>query len=225
MTTGAVPRLIFAALLLLPQITAAQEISGPARASDGDTLVMTGITIRLYGIDAPELGQTCRRDGAEWTCGREAAGRLAGLVAGQEVECQQHDIDAYGRAVASCRVGGTDLAAALVDAGLAVALPRFTAAYVENEARAREQRRGLWRSDFQRPAEYRADRRPPRQPPPHSPSLSRPAASPPAAGVFYRGCNDVRAAGAAPLYRGQPGYRPEMDGDRDGIACEPFRGR
>ena len=43
--------------------------------------------------------------------------------------------------------------------------------------------------------------------------------------VYYSGCNAVRAAGAAPLYRGQPGYRGEMDGDHDGIACEPYRGR
>lgn len=39
----------------------------------------------------------------------------------------------------------------------------------------------------------------------------------------YRGCDEVRAAGAAPLYRGQPGYGVHMDGDLDGIACEPIR--
>lgn len=39
--------------------------------------------------------------------------------------------------------------------------------------------------------------------------------------VYYSGCNEARAAGAAPIYAGQPGYRPEMDGDSDGIACEP----
>lgn len=44
------------------------------------------------------------------------------------------------------------------------------------------------------------------------------------ASVHYPGCNAVRAAGAAPLHRGQPGYREEMDGDGDGIACEPHRG-
>ena len=43
--------------------------------------------------------------------------------------------------------------------------------------------------------------------------------------VYFSGCNEVRAAGLAPLFRGQPGYRPEMDGDDDGIACEPYRGR
>jgi hypothetical protein len=43
--------------------------------------------------------------------------------------------------------------------------------------------------------------------------------------VYYSGCNEVRAAGLAPLYRGQPGYRAGMDGDDDGIACEPHRRR
>ncbi|MDD3800234.1 MAG: excalibur calcium-binding domain-containing protein [Novosphingobium sp.] len=38
------------------------------------------------------------------------------------------------------------------------------------------------------------------------------------------GGNDARAAGTAPIYLGEPGYRPEMDGDGDGIACEPRRG-
>jgi hypothetical protein len=42
-------------------------------------------------------------------------------------------------------------------------------------------------------------------------------------GVYYAGCNEVRAVGKAPLYEGQPGYRVEMDGDGDGIACEPHR--
>lgn len=40
--------------------------------------------------------------------------------------------------------------------------------------------------------------------------------------VFYSGCREARAAGAAPIYRGQPGYRAGMDGDGDGIACEPY---
>jgi hypothetical protein len=44
-----------------------------------------------------------------------------------------------------------------------------------------------------------------------------------AATTYYPGCDAARAAGAAPIYRGQPGYREEMDGDGDGIACEPHR--
>jgi Excalibur calcium-binding domain len=43
--------------------------------------------------------------------------------------------------------------------------------------------------------------------------------------VHYSGCNEVRAAGKAPLDIGEPGYRADMDGDGDGIACEPVRAR
>jgi len=38
--------------------------------------------------------------------------------------------------------------------------------------------------------------------------------------VMYKNCGQVRSAGKAPLLRGQPGYRPELDTDNDGIACE-----
>ena len=43
--------------------------------------------------------------------------------------------------------------------------------------------------------------------------------------VYYANCDAARAAGAAPIYRGQPGYRSELDRDNDGIACEPYRGQ
>jgi len=45
----------------------------------------------------------------------------------------------------------------------------------------------------------------------------------PQEGDYWRGCDDARAAGTAPIYRGEPGYREGMDGDGDGIACEPYR--
>lgn len=43
--------------------------------------------------------------------------------------------------------------------------------------------------------------------------------------AYYPNCASARAAGAAPLYHGEPGYRPPLDRDGDGIACEPYRGR
>ncbi|MFD3675505.1 excalibur calcium-binding domain-containing protein [Streptomyces sp. NPDC058613] len=43
-----------------------------------------------------------------------------------------------------------------------------------------------------------------------------------ASSAYYRRCADARAAGAAPLYRGQPGYRSGLDRDGDGVACEPW---
>lgn len=39
-------------------------------------------------------------------------------------------------------------------------------------------------------------------------------------GVYYANCSQARAAGAAPLYVGSPGYRPGLDRDKDGVACE-----
>ncbi|HST66755.1 MAG TPA: excalibur calcium-binding domain-containing protein [Mycobacteriales bacterium] len=42
----------------------------------------------------------------------------------------------------------------------------------------------------------------------------------PPAGVYYANCAAARAAGAAPLYRGDPGYRSGLDRDGDGAACE-----
>jgi hypothetical protein len=52
--------------------------------------------------------------------------------------------------------------------------------------------------------------------------IPAPPAPAPAGGddVYFANCAAARAAGAAPLYAGQPGYRPRMDGDNDGVACE-----
>ncbi|MBD58800.1 MAG: hypothetical protein CL808_01575 [Citromicrobium sp.] len=43
-------------------------------------------------------------------------------------------------------------------------------------------------------------------------------------GAFYKNCDAARAAGAAPMRVGDPGYRVNLDRDGDGIACEPYRG-
>ena len=43
--------------------------------------------------------------------------------------------------------------------------------------------------------------------------------------VYYPNCSFARAAGAAPIHVGEPGYRPELDADNDGIACEPYHPR
>jgi hypothetical protein len=48
----------------------------------------------------------------------------------------------------------------------------------------------------------------------------RSTAPPTAASVYYQNCTEARAAGAAPLYEGEPGYRSGLDRDHDGVACE-----
>lgn len=37
---------------------------------------------------------------------------------------------------------------------------------------------------------------------------------------FYGSCKEARKAGAAPMYEGEPGYRPKLDRNSDGVACE-----
>ncbi|WP_336978036.1 excalibur calcium-binding domain-containing protein [Altererythrobacter fulvus] len=56
-------------------------------------------------------------------------------------------------------------------------------------------------------------------------AANRPAPAPSprrngSAGTYYPNCAAARAAGAAPLRRGDPGYRAGLDRDDDGIACE-----
>lgn len=52
-----------------------------------------------------------------------------------------------------------------------------------------------------------------------------PARVAPADRRAFRNCDEARAAGAAPVRRGDPGYGPHLDRDNDGIGCEPYRGR
>jgi hypothetical protein len=53
------------------------------------------------------------------------------------------------------------------------------------------------------------------------PAAQRPAApKPPAPSVYYANCAAVKAAGAAPLHRTDAGYRPALDRDNDGVACD-----
>ena len=213
-------------LALLPVPVQAQIYSGNVSVVDGDTLMMTGYTFRLHGIDAPEAAQTCTRSGETWACGKDADAALRRLVDGKPVECEQRDLDVYRRVVAVCRVGKIDLGLAMIESGLAVSLSNAPPQYVDAEDRMKGLRIGMWGSTFEMPDAWRAkNQKPPARPqsvkrtPPAMARSVRPS------GVYYRNCAAAWAAGAAPLYAGQPGYRVEMDGDRDGIACEPYRGR
>lgn len=130
-------------------------ISGVAQASDGDSLSVSGIAIRLHGIDAPELAQTCTRQGAPWKCGEEAKRQLQSMVAGQRVSCRRVDTDDYGRAVAVCTAGNAEINKALVEMGWATAFRRYSDVYVPDELRAKAGGRGIWSSEFEVPADFR----------------------------------------------------------------------
>lgn len=127
------------------------SLEGPVRIVDGDSLVMHDIRIRLRGIDAPELAQTCSHGGTSYPCGREAQAALARLVSGRPVICQTHGNDRYGRILARCMVGTTELNREMVQAGWALAYGDYSA----EERAARQARQGLWRGEFMRPQDWR----------------------------------------------------------------------
>jgi len=154
---------LVAILAALSAPAAAQSyISGTAHAGDGDSLSISGISVRLYGIDAPELDQVCRQGGIAWKCGEEAKHQLQAMLDGQLVSCRRVDTDQYGRTVAVCTAGRSELNKAMVESGWATAFRRYSDAYIGDEMRAKTAGRGIWSSEFETPADYR-HRNEPRQ--------------------------------------------------------------
>lgn len=129
------------------------ELAGRATVADGDTLRLGSERIRLTGLDAPELRQTCTdAAGESWTCGQESRQRLAALVEGRAVQCTTAGRDRYGRYLGRCSVEGDDLGAILVSEGLAVAdFP----SYASEEAGAKRAGRGIWAGPFDPPRKWR----------------------------------------------------------------------
>jgi hypothetical protein len=75
---------------------------------------MHGTRIRLWGIDARKSSQLCPgEDSLRYRCGAKAANGLDTFIAGRPVSCIPISLEQYRRTVATCSVGGTDLAECL----------------------------------------------------------------------------------------------------------------
>ena len=126
------------------------------KVGDGDSLRSGPLKIRLHGIDAPELKQTCSdNSGASWPCGRAARDAMAQIATAEPLRCVLMDVDRYGRLIMRCFAGGTDIAEHLVASGLALAYRRYSTDYVAAETAAREDDRGLWSGEFEAPWDWR----------------------------------------------------------------------
>lgn len=88
---------------------------------DGDTFDCGATRVRLAGIDAPELKGHCR-PGRKCAPGDPYASteNLRRLVTWNSVQCRQTDTDVYGRTVARCTAGETDLSCAQIKGGYAI---------------------------------------------------------------------------------------------------------
>ena len=125
---------------------------GRATVLDGDTLVVRGKVIGLRGVVAPRSTQTCETAGGQrYPCGKIAAKALAARIGETSLACVVGQADPQGRALATCRKDGEDLAAWLVSHGYAVADRHASTDYVPNQKQAWAKRRGLWAGVFEDP--------------------------------------------------------------------------
>ncbi|EJZ21887.1 thermonuclease family protein [Rhizobium sp. Pop5] len=132
------------------------EHAGTFHAADGDSLTSGGERLRLEGIDAPELNQSCKREGKAWACGRVAREALQGMVLASGTLCQGSRRDRYDRLLVVCRSGtGGDINAAMVRLGMAISY----GGYGKEEAEARAAKAGLWAGTFERPRDVRDHKR------------------------------------------------------------------
>ena len=182
------------------------------RVVDGDTIVAGGLTIRIIGIDAPEMD----------TCGGPEATALmqdfVNSVPGGVLLSPgaRDDQDKYGRYLRYVDAvdgrAGSDLGLALIGSGHAIAR------YDGRDGYGTHPRQGAYVAADAASPDYTCTAKPAPAPAPTTAPAPAPTTAP--SGTYYQNCDAARAAGAAPIQRGEPGYRSPLDRDNDGIACE-----
>ncbi len=138
---------------------------GPSEIQDGNIIEVQEVRVHLFGIDAPDLAQTCTLNGIEYACGLLAHAYLTTLTAGRPMLCHVGEVDEderpFGRCGRSDGVGRDFAAGApvvneqMVAAGWALANRDQTTDFVEAENDARSNKRGMWAGEFVAPAEWR----------------------------------------------------------------------
>ena len=167
-----------ALMLVLSCLTGAEArtskpktIYGFATVHDGDTIRIStngqSYAIRIWGIDAVELKQTCTtKDGLAFACGIQARDTLERIVSGKMLSCTVKG-RSYKRLVATCMADGADIASSMTREGMAFDYSHYSHAYYSaDEAAAKQAGAGIWSATFEPPALWRAchlrptDRRP-----------------------------------------------------------------
>jgi endonuclease YncB( thermonuclease family) len=159
------PRSIRAVILTLAILCASPGFAASAIVRDGGTIQLADVTYRLDGIDAPEFDQMCIDEHADaWACGVEARDQLSKLIGDRQVRCEDLGLGtAYKkRHIGICTVEGesASLNQLVVRQGFALNFePYARGRFREDEAGAKDNRRGLWKGCFVAPAEFRRGRK------------------------------------------------------------------
>ncbi len=104
---------------------------------DGDTIAISGVKIRLAGIDAPEM---------DHPYGKKAKFAMMAMCNGQTITARFEGTLSHDRSVATCYLpDGRDLGAELVKAGLAIDWPKFSGGKYRH-LEASDARRRMWRA-------------------------------------------------------------------------------
>ena len=126
---------------------------------DGDSLKRDKKRYRLHGIDAPELKQLCWIDDQPWSCGEASRNYLMAIQGKEGMLCIKLDEDRYRRDIVKCSVqtkdGIEDVGSIMLEEGYALAYRQYSKEYIEEEKRAKDNKRGIWKSKFMYPWEWR----------------------------------------------------------------------
>ncbi len=137
-----------------------QRVIGTAVVIDARTVEVEGQLLVLWKIEAPSPQQQCLRQGVVWECGQIARDNMRDIVRGGELNCLVMSGDGGSDIpVARCYLGYSDIAAALIDRGYAIAIDVRSSPYKQNHREARGANRGIFSGLFTDPAKWRAGER------------------------------------------------------------------
>ena len=141
-----------------------EELIGIPEVIDGDTLKINEKKIRLFGIDAPESKQLCKKVylsififsfHKEYLCGDRSTLNLKKYIKHDILNCKVKGKDRYKRYLAICYKNNTDLNEWLVSTGNAVAYRKYSKKYILYENEAKKKKIGLWSGIFEMPWDWR----------------------------------------------------------------------
>ncbi|MDQ0899864.1 MULTISPECIES: thermonuclease family protein [unclassified Paenibacillus] len=197
---------------------------------DGDTInVLIGDkkeTVRFVLIDTPETKHPSK---PVEPFGPEASKFTTDMLEGKEVKLEKDvsERDSYGRLLMYVWLDDKMVNELLLEKGLArVAIYQPDVKYVDKfreiQKKAQQAGTGIWsienyaKDDGYHPEVMKKTEEPAKETQPSK----APASSTSNSNVSYPNCTAVKAAGKAPLHRGDPGYSSKLDLDNDGVACE-----
>ena len=139
-------------------------ISGIAKVIDGDTIKIKKNKIRLFGIDAPEMKQICKKTwlsisffslSKDYPCGEVSTNKLKIKINNKFIICKSNNKDRYDRFIAECYKDKSNINKWMVRNGYAVAYKSYSKKFVAQENLAKKEKLGLWSGTFKMPWEWR----------------------------------------------------------------------